>query len=560
MKKIIYWLWIFSLVLLWFGTMCFANDPSFSIKPISGTKIKLYCETPVYLVINWWSEKFNGFEASILFDSNDLNIITWTVNAEFPNGNNFISGNLYNVWWAMAWWYKVWFLTWVSFSIKSKRNILSSALSFVDKNWNTPNYWLETTDDGISLNGYDQWSKDILSGVNNVVYEFQALPCQKDTDKPTITNKSVSNWATKIASNQVITFLTYDWNSNKKVTHWFGGNSTWNLSNYVTAPSNVDNQEWVNSSSISVTVSCPTCSTPKSNIPATLSISDWNWETSINALTWDSERRWYNVSINPPFEYEVEKQVTVNISVTDNPNEDGETHTKTESFSFNAPVAPSISRIYPSTNTFVSPSKNFEIKFYISDDWAWINTWSIIIKIPQIMTWEEVILNEYVYSGSDLNFELSWWSAGLGNSWSYVVSFYPKTDFPVNETITINVTWSDLAWNTKAFTTSFSTRPACSFFGCVDILNIIWNNFVETFSGKILIVTWTNTNSQYPYLTWENNEILMCGKERTWVTLSGSISLYDQAWNKINWLNYTWNVLYITGLDFENIDKTIYIN
>ena len=521
-----------------------AFDTNFSFYPASGTNFKLYCETPVYLIINWWSEKFNGFEASIFFNSDDLRIITWTVHTEFPNGNNFISGNLYNVWWAMAWWYKTWSLTWVSFSIKSKRNILSSTLTFVDKNWDTPDYWLETTDDGITLNGYDQWSKDILSGVNNVVYNFQALPCQKDTDKPTITNKSVSDWATKIASGQIISFITYDWNGNKKVKYWFSGNDTSELTNYVSVPNlnNVDNQEWVDSSNIVVRVSCPTCSwSPDTG--AYLLISDWTWTNSMNALTWDSERRWYNVSIKPPFEYEIEKQVTINISVTDNPNEDGETHTETESFSFNAPVAPTISRIYPSTNTFVSPSREFEIKFYISDDRAGVHTWSIVVQIPAIMSWEEVILPEYIYSGSDLDFDLSWWSVGLGNGWGYVVSFHPKTDFPVNQTITINVSWWDLLWNYETFSTSFSTRPACDFFGCIDTLYVIWRNFNELFTWNSLVVTWTNIDSPYPYLTWDNNEILMCSRDRNWSVFSGDVNIYDSNWNNINWLNYTGNIL-----------------
>jgi len=66
----------------------------------------------------------------------------------------------------------------------------------------------------------------------------------------------------------------------------------------------------------------------------------------------------------------VEKQVTVNISVSDNPNEFGATHTKPYNFSFNKAVAPNITRISPTTDTFVSPSKSFPISFYISDDWA----------------------------------------------------------------------------------------------------------------------------------------------------------------------------------------------
>jgi len=530
-----------------------AFDTDFSFSPVSGTKMKLYCETPVYMMINGWSEKFNWFQAGISFDSNSITVITWLIHSEFPNGDNFISWSLYKVWWAMAGWYKVWILTWVSFKIITKENTASTNLSFVDKNENVPEFWLETTDDGVTLNGYDQWSRDILSSVGSVTYNFVALPCYPDTNQPIITNVSVNDGATNVSEDQVITFLTYDWNGSKKVSYWFAWNSTWDLSNYVATPnpSNVDNQEWVDSSKISVTVSCTTCSTPKSNVPAILDISNWDWDSSKNALTWDSERRWYNVSINPPFSYEIEKEITVKISVFDNPNEYWEIHTGTKTIKFNAPVAPTITRNYPSIDTFVSPSKNFAISFTVSDNWAWVDTWSIRISIPQIMSGEEILLSWYVYSWSDLNFELESWSAWLWNAWSYTVSFYPKEDFPVNTEITLNVEWSDLAWTSKEITSKFTTRPSCSFFGCVDSINIIWWSINQIFSGLALTVTWTNPNSPYPYLTWENHEVLMCGKDWSGTVIVGNIYLYDNEWNSLNNVLYTWSHLY---LDIDNCD------
>lgn len=552
MKKIVYWLWIVLSILVMCSFWCFADDPSLSFSPSSWTVLKLYCESSVYVMMNGWSEKFNGFEASILFDPVDLDIIVWSVHPEFKNWNNFISGNLYNVGWAMAWWFKEWSVTWVSFSIISKRNITGSSLSFVDKYWNPPVYWLSTTEDGISLNDPTKWSKDILTGVTNATYSFVALPCNADNKKPTITSVSVSTWATKVPSNKIINFVTYDWDwSNpNKMTRRFSGNSVDDLNNYVSAPSNVDNQEWVNSGSISVKVSCLTCSGSPSNMDATLNISNWTWTTDKNALTWDSERRWYNVSINPLFPYEVEKQVTVSISVSDNPNEFGKTHTSTHTFSFNNAVAPTITRISPATSTFVSPSKIYPISFYIYDAWAWVDTGSVVITTTYSG-------GEFVYSWSDLNFQLSWWQPWLWNAWSYVVSFYPKEDFPVNTTITLNVTWSDLAGSTKTLQSSFTTRPECSFFWCIDSVNIIWGGINEIFTWIILSVTWTNPNSPYPYLTWENNKILMCGKDWSGITIGGNIYLYDASWNRLNNVWYTWNELFITWLDVVHQDGVI---
>ena len=555
MKKFIYWLWIFLFMLIWFWFGSFADDSSFSFKPASWTKLKLYCESPVYMMLNGGSEEFNAFEASILFDPSDIDVIVWSINSEFKNWNNFVSGNLYNVGGSMAWWYKEWSETWVSFSIVSKRNILDTSLSFVDKYWHEPEYWLSTTQDGITLNNPNKWSKDILNGVYNTTYEFQALPCNADNKNPTITSVSVNNWATKVPSDKVITFVTYDWDGSdsSKMTHWFSGNSVDDLSNYVTAPNNVDNQEWVNSGSISVKVSCPTCSGSPSNVPATLNISDWAWTTSMNALTWDSERRWYNVSINPPFPYEVEKQVTVNISVSDNSNELGKTHTGIHSFSFNKAVAPNITRISPTTDTFVSPSKNFPISFYISDAWAGVDTSSVAIKVSYSG-------EEFIYSWSDLDFELLWWSEWLWNAWSYRVTFYPKEDFPVLTQISLHVTWADLAGNVKTFQSSFTTRPDCSFFGCIDSVTIIWDNINQIFSWTVLSITWTNPNSPYPYLTWENKEILMCGKDWSGTDILGNVYLYDVSWNRLNSVQYTWNDLFITWLDVIYQDGIIIVD
>ena len=539
----------FTAVLSWVS----AFNTNFSFVPASGTNIKLYCETPIYFMINWWTDKFNWFSASIKFDPTNIELIPWTIHSDFPNGNNIVVWNLYNVWWAMKWRSKQWIITWVTFHINTKNNIYSTTLSFVGSDGTDPTYWLDTTDDWISLNGFDESSRDILTSVTNTTYNFVALPCDDDNKNPTITGVSVNNWATKVPSDKVITFVTYDWDGNL-VSHWFAGSSTWNLSNYVSAAGQyVDNQEWVNSGSISVKVSCPTCSGSPSNVNATLNVSNWNWITdSINALTWDSERRWYNVSITPPFAYEVEKQVTVSISVSDNPNEFGLTHTGTHSFSFNKAVAPTINRTSPATSTFVSPSKNYPISFYISDDWAWVNTWSVVISVTYSG-------GEFVYSWSDLNFTLLWWQAWLWNSWKYEVSLYPKEDFPVNTVITLNVTWSDLAGSTKTLHSSFTTRPDCSFFSCIDSVNIIWGGINQIFTWIVLSVTGTNPNSPYPYLTWENNEILMCGKDWSGTAILGNIYLYDASWNRLNNVLYTWNELFITWLDIVYQDGVIIV-
>lgn len=556
--KVLFIIMVFPIIIL----KVFASDfdSNFSFLPLSGTNIKLYCEAPVYFMISWWDNEFNGFAASIKFDSENIQLMTWIINPELKKWKeiNEIDWNLYHIWWNTELWeFKTWTVTGVVFSIKTKNNINSTTLYFVWSNWLFQWFWLDTTDDWITLNGFKWNGRDILTSVTNATYNFVALPCDPDNKSPIIGNlvkfwtpQSVNN-KNKIASGQILSFETYDWNTENKVTHWFSWGSAWDLSNYVVAPNNVDNQEWVNSSSILVAVSCPACDWAPST-GANLTIMEWNWDTTKNALTWDSERRWYNVSINPPFPYEVEKKVTVNISVADNPNEFWVTHTWTRSFSFNAPVAPSIVRIYPATNTFISPSKEFPISFYISDDWAGIDVESVIISTIYSG-------KEFVYSWSDLTFELSWWSAWLWNAWSYLVSFKPKEDFPVSTDITLNVVWVDLAWTTGIYEGGFTTRPSCDFFWCVDNLNIILGGVSNIFTWKVLSITWTNPDSPYPYFTWENNEILMCWWGWTWINFVGNIIIYDVDWNLV-WNNlYTNNELFITWLDFVYEDWRIIV-
>jgi hypothetical protein len=209
----------------------------------------------------------------------------------------------------------------------------------------------------------------------------------------------------------------------------------------------------------------------------------------------------------------------------------------------------------PSNTWFASPSKSNILKFYISDDWAGVDTWTIIIEISQIESWSDVILTGYIYSWSDLDIQLSWWSEWLWNEWSYVVSLYPKEDFPINTQIDVFVTWADLAGNYIGKVFTFSTRPDCSFYGCRNMTKIIWPNGIWEwmFTGNVLIITWTNPNSSiYPYLS---GDTLYCGNENwTGLLLTWNISLYsgdDSIWNSI-W--YDRDSLNVTGDSKLNIN------
>lgn len=573
-KKISWWL--FSLVLL---GITFAADPSYNFLPASGTELKMHCNYNGNLYLKAGGQNYNAFESTINFDSTNLQINHVSINSPFTqNQGNVFSGDLYRTYGALPGWQKSSTnVNAITFWFKTLTNTSSSVLSFTDRLGDPIIFGAATTDDWATLNGFDVNGADILTAVYDASYTFVPLPCIPDTNNPLISNFVPSNGQRYVPSNQVVSFLTYDWAgpgnvsgpsplaTNNRSHYWYQGTSPLNIANYVDAPDTVDNQEGVNSGSIKVTVSCPTCVGSWSYVLSwsDLTISDWAGDGSRNQWTWDSQRRGYDVSFDAPASYEIEKQVTVSLESVDNPNELWAVHTGTTSFSFNAPIAPIISRIYPITDTFVSPNKSNPIRLYISDDWAGIDTWTLSITIPAIMSWAEQLLTGYTYSWSDFIFTLSWGSEWLGNSGKYSVDFYPQWDFPANETVLITWLVSDLAGNQWSFTTSFTTRPDCSFFGCSEILNINILEWINVwsfdFTGTILVVTGTNPNSPYPYLTWVNNDTLVCWYPWTGAILTGNISIYDQSWTMLNGSEYTGKSLYITGLNFTVVDGVIIV-
>lgn len=570
-KRIGWWLLLIAL----FGAS-FAANPSYNFVPASGTQLKLQCNYTfnVSALVDSWS--YNWFAYAIKFNSWDANLSHILIDPWFAESPWYsVVNNIYRAW-GSAWSANSNInrnLT--TFWFKSLVNINQTILEFTTYTWWQLSFGAATTDDWTTLDWYATGG-DILVSAPAATYTFVPLPCVPDATNPTVTSTTPTGGARYIPNNQVISFTTYDWigsggvswpsplATNNTSHYWYSGLSLL-LTNYVAAPVTVDNQEGVNSWTIRATVACSTCSSPWSYVlsGSSLTVTDWAGDGSRNQLTWNSKRRGYNVSFAAPASYEVEKLVTVTLQATDNPNETLQIHTWSSSFSFNAPLNPTIERKLPSTDTFVSPSKVNVIRLFISDDWAGVNTGSVKITIPTIMSWAEQLLTGYTYSWSELNFVLSWGSAGLGNSGKYIVEFYSNWDFPSNETISITWIALDLAGNTGTLSTSFTTRPDCSFFGCNEVLNvnILGGTYAWSFdfTWTILIVTGTNINSPYPYLTGTNNDILMCGYEWTWAVLTGNVQIYDSTNTLINGTVYSGNALYITGLNFTIVDWVIVV-
>ncbi len=564
-----------TLLCLFLGGV-FAADPSYNFSPTSGSQLKLHCNYIWNLSLVANSQNYNAFESTIRYDSWNISLSHWSVNSPFGQNQWYVLANgLYRTYWALPAWQKSSLnVLAINFWFRTFRNILSTTFFFTDRLGNPVIFWSSTTDDGSTLNGYDVNSADILAWVYPATYTFVPLPCIPDTINPTITNIYPSNGSRYIRSNQVVSFLVYDWAGeatinwplplglNNRRHYWYQWFSTGILSNYVASPASVDNQEWVNKESINAVVSCLTCSSAWSYFlsGSSLNISDWYWDASHNQWTWNSKRRWYTVSFNAPAPYEVEKEISISLQTIDNPNEYWQIHTWQISISFNSPQNPVVTRLSPEASSFVSPSKTNPIRLFVSDDWAGIDTWSLKITISS--SWG--LMTGYTYSWSELHIVLSWWNYGLGNAWKYIVEFYPYLDLPANETIIITWEVSDLSNNYTTFTTSFVTRPDCSYFGCNTILNVSvlsWNFAgLYQFTWNTLIVTWVLNNSLYPYLTWNDNDILFCWYEWTGAKLISNWDIVDLNDVIINWIVYSANDLYITGANFSMHNWVITVN
>lgn len=547
----------------------FAQSPNFSISPVSGTQLKLHCSYNFWIILDSNTLPYNGFDSTVQFDSWSVILTHQSVNPFFTSTTNWYikSGFLYRSYGVKPGWFWSTLLTTSNFLFTTTQNILSTQLLFTDRNGWPITFDTNTTDDGAVINSSIS-SLDILSWVQHATYTFLPYPCILDTNSPRLIDINTLNTTRFVEEDRFISFLLYDWqwpwieagiapmtNTNNR-SHYRYSWWTTTLANYVKAPTTVDNQAWVNSWSITITVACPSCSWfwgPYILSGSTLQTLAWTGATDKNQYTRDSKERGYLIGFSAPAPYEVEKLVTITIVGADNPNELGSTHTGTFMLSFNAPQDPTIDMITPVPNTTFVDTKISPLVFHFEDDWAWIDTGSIHITLPTLYSWTDILYTGHVYSWTDLIITPISGQAWLWNAWSYEVSLIPQQKFPTNTTITITGYVQDLAGNSHNTTWSFTTRPSCSFRWCnetfqVHILGGLFS-WEQLFSWSALIVTGTFPDSIYPYLTWNNNEILVCGRPYLWTNLTGNIWFYDNSWETLTSLLYTENDLYISWMD-----------
>ena len=543
----------------------------FELTPWSWTSLKYHCPTWVSInLVNNGSYDYNTFSSVIKFDESEVSISHDSINSFFstmPTG--YIEGDLYKA----AWWNVNggnWDIFAANFILNTVPSVtaLFTELNFVDDNWDAVLVFnTEDTDDGLTITSTET-PGDTLTEITNATYNFEAYPCFDDWQAPVI-----KAWAWldqyspmaieggRLTGIQNISILVLDW-INTNGHYWYQW-LTKTLANYVPVPSDVDNQYGVDSSTLNVKID-NAANGGTIEYPSIITTA-YTGNFTPNEYTWDIEDRWYWIDFSNSNSFEVEQQVTITVTGYDNPNYSSDTHLMTETFTFNTPTNPTISMVNPIDGATFQSTSLSPLVFNTSDAWAGVDTWSIKIEIPTIMSGGTQLMTGYIYSGSDLTFVLNNGFEGTGNEWGYQVSLVPKWDFPENKTITISWFVSDLVWNSVNGSWDFTTRPSCNFYGCNEILDvyIMWwlSTGVYPFTWELLIVTWTNPNSPYPYLTWTNDNILMCGSSRSWAELTWSITIYDRdGTTPINGNTYTWNVLYITWADFTYDNWVITVN
>lgn len=559
-KFISVYLYLLALVMLVCWSFVSAN--TLSIMTWDTYTWRYFCPIDLPVTVNYDGEHwFGNCQYGLEFDSDNVVLQFWWMGSNFTKiDQNYFTWNNDNI---------------LYIDVKNQERLInetsvcskiifntispvqtSTTIKFVDRYWNYPtsSTFLNTTEWLNASNG----GTDTLTWVQDLKINLFACPCTLDNNEPTIHNWS-HNTTTHYLWPQTIRFLVYDkwWTSRSYWTNW-----TKNFANYTGAwvPSNMDNQEWINSGTIVVKVySWDTLITTMNAGDDALTITEYTWSNDIPRFTWDGNIRWYWVSFNTDF-VAVETPVKIEVSVSDNalvgsgPCQTN-AHTTVESRNLNQREKPIITFNAP---TWQNVNPNVWVELTVSDSRAWINTGSLVVQILEITSWWQVIMSWSVYSWSDLHFQLI---AGSGVLWwasKYKVTFQPKYEFAVDSTITLSGYVEDLVGMTGQKTHQFHTRKDCTFYGCVNFVDIffgdMWNLILNWFTWSLIVIT--GTIAQYPYLTWSDWEIVMCGPIDDSINLTWNIDIYSGG-VRINGNMYPDEELYVTGLDFEYQDGVI---
>lgn len=391
---------------------------------------------------------------------------------------------------------------------------LYGVLKFVPKHSPTP----YTGNFSIVYNG-DTIRSSLSYGGNNIIvagsqtphltwyYYVEQLPCQNDTTAPNDT-LTPNGWSQHSYLDGIHITLTENgawWSVPYVRTGWLPGVGTW-----TTNTRWITNQYWVNLSTFELYLSgnwdnryfswgmfSPSWTLTATPTNKTRQFRDKNYTLAIDSLEL--------------YDYGIEKTITITGRVADwNGN------MKSISTSFNHPQWPTLinwSRTPNAWATLVPTTST--VQLWIQDDWAGVNSWSIVIILSGI---NGTSYGPYSFSGNDLNLS---WVASSANQPHYYLTISGHADFPSSWTINVSVYAEDMEGNIDTINDySFKTKPSCSDYGCFhDVylqtgitLPFLYNNFTLYVSGGI-----------DPYFTGNGNTgTLYCGTEN-----ETALDIYD---------------------------------
>jgi len=513
MKKTIKKLLTCIMNIMIFGSIVFASELFFSP---SSSNLKLYCPYSVDVKVNNADSPISAVDMILTFSSGEIENYNFTpvvVEYNSPVFNEYEFNS--DIWTDTRKFGGTRLTDWVQnttikhvwrFDFTNKNAVTGADFGF---------YALP----GISAGDSNLWynSQDMLDTTWSAHFDFWFGPCTPDTQWPQFPNsfRTISNGANGVASTTEFDFRSID-QSNIHADYRFQSFPL-NLTNYVLAPAQIDNQYGVDSWTILVTIEWKDYST-------TFSL---NWANSFDTITPDGttrqrEDKAYDVHIDPIQNFRVEEAITITLQSDDNIFLDKTTRNRwNSSLVFNRPQKPYVLRSTvfdhkPGMTEYVDPEID-EIFFHVEDAWAGINSGLLEIIL---MTWSSFsadggILG--VYSGTDIS--LSWYLKTYINNWAWSQNISHDKNY-------------------KILLTGFGPLPE--------------NSYIWVITSGVDLAPWPNSfaggQDRFVFKTRQSCKALQCGEWVlifTWWRAAGTEKLYLETWLAITW----WYEPYISGMN-----------
>lgn len=448
---------------------------------------KFTYETWTY-TINWAGNLFDITNNNVQFLSNS-DVIAWRTHYDKAFTSFSFDNNI-----ALAG--KIW-------SLK-----FTPVYSWSDYSWNF--ILIYSWDNSDTVWFFTEWKNTIKNNptdqLNNLTWEIRIVrkPCNEDTKPPVISGVNYTSGDLHVYKHDLVFDISDD------EDQWlvpYAYNST---GNWVTNSRSMNNQIWVNPSSIRVVVwwnlisSNDISCVQKSWTPKT-----WTW--------WEDRDYTCTVSSWKLWNFWVEQEITITITWADR----NWRVSNTKSITFNTHQRPYLQSHSP---LGLAQPVNSKITFEVRDAWAWVDSGSIVLRLTaswysRTYTWN--ISNELSLTRNSWS-EWLWWAA-----WYTGVLTLSEEDYlPVDSTITVNLYFEDMNWYSSWAMWTFHTRQSCAALWCCD-----WTEIYTWLENSYLSFTWENL-----YISWGNNP-----EVTTWnIEYFGNIF----TWALVINCNYVWLTLF----------------